>query len=400
MAPTQGVSTLDSLINQFEALFAPVADRRTSKATTKQTKPSEMKGVELTSQDILSVFQKAATPEQIINGIGSKAESLVLTNWKNELEKDLTEEVAKRSVTTVKNQSSSPGSFWGSVKDFFVGGPSNNDRGILTRTAEAGASAWNGVKSWFGFGDEVVSTVSGVSTAAETTAVATAESTLGTATTVLGGVYGAYNLIKDFGQLTLESGVLHGAAVGAAIGSAFSGPAIGGLIGAIGGGIISLFRKSGKHKDQKMRDKLRDAMQNAGIIDRNWSIGLADGSRYDLGVDGGPKKEFGGRRPFEVDLNNPSAVKLAMAATPLAFVITGGHRKLASDLSGYLANASLSNAGEDPKKAAENLKTIIAQFKVPPQALIQNFVKLVQAGALPVQEAQVYLQQMRDVFAS
>jgi hypothetical protein len=209
---------------------------------------------------------------------------------------------------------------------------------------------------------------SSISAAAGTTATAAAGGTTAASSVLTNGeavtsaAFGVYDLVKNFGKMTLEHGVTTGAITGASIGSFFGGPLVGGVIGAAVGGLISLFKNSGKPKEQKERDQMRKALQQAGIIDGKFTIGLADGSRYDIGIDGKAKAEFGGRKPFEIDQQDQLAVSTFRVFSELALKVTGGQQQLATALAGYLTNASLSNAGGDQSKVQENMRAIIAQF--------------------------------------
>jgi hypothetical protein len=199
--------------------------------------------------------------------------------------------------------------------------------------------------------------------AAGASGAAAGSSALSTGEAITSAAFGVYDMVKNFGKMSLEHGVTTGIVTGASIGSMFGGPLVGGLIGAAVGGLISLFKNSGKPKEQKERDQMRKALQQAGIIDDKFSIGLADGSRYDIGIDGKAKAEFGGRKPFEIDQQNPLAVSVFRVFAELAMQVTGGNQALAQSLAGYLTNASLSNAGGNPKLVKENMQAIIAQFK-------------------------------------
>lgn len=284
--------------------------------------------------------------------------------------------------------------------------PTTSSGGMLSEVFSWAKNKWN---SWFGATQAADSALKTTTVATEAAKdVASTTGTLGEVAGIggkflswAGVAYGAYDLIKNFGKMSLQSGALSGMAVGAGIGSVVPGvgTVIGGLVGAVAGGILSLF-KNGKHKDQKARDTMRTALQNAGIIDGKYTIGLADGSRYDIGIDGGPKEAFGGRRPFEVDLNNPLAVKMATFASPLAWVVCGGDKKLASDLSGYLANAALSNAGQDEAAARQNMLAMYAQFKVSPEQLLQGVGQLAQNGSLEGETATGYVSVLKDLFSS
>lgn len=188
---------------------------------------------------------------------------------------------------------------------------------------------------------------------------------------ILGGVgaaYSAYELFSNWGKLPLAASVTHGATAGAYIGSTIFpgvGTAIGAGIGAIVGGISSLFG-GGKSADQKARDSMRSVLQERGIIDQNWSIGLANGQRFDIGKDGGAtlqNVDGSTRKYYDVDFKNPLAADVVAMLDPLGAAVTGGNRKLQTDLVGYLTNAALSNASTK-EEAVANVRAIMQQFGV------------------------------------
>ena len=183
---------------------------------------------------------------------------------------------------------------------------------------------------------------------------------------------GAYDLVKNFGKMTAEHGVTTGAVTGASIGLMVGMPVLGGVIGAAAGGILSLFKKSGKPKEQKERDLMRKTLQKGGVIDDKFTIGLADGSRFDIGIDGKAKAEFGGRKPFEIDQQNPLAVSAYRVFAQFVKQVIGENQNLNSSLAGYLTNASLSNANGDKQKVLENMRAIIAQFSIAKSSTEQN----------------------------
>ncbi len=113
----------------------------------------------------------------------------------------------------------------------------------------------------------------------------------------------------------LLTGTIAASGVGSALlaaGATF-GP-IGLALGAVGA-LVSSFTGSGKSTSQKMRDGWRDSLEQQGlaqVIDGSHHVTLADGSLYDIGVDGGNKLPNVGlnvdgnieRHTFDVDFSN------------------------------------------------------------------------------------------------
>lgn len=199
--------------------------------------------------------------------------------------------------------------------------------------------------------------------------------------------------------MTPLTGAMTGAATGAAIGSLI--PGVGTGIGALVGGAVGLFSgmfKSGKPADQKERDQFRKVLIQNGVIDSKWTIGLADGSRYDIGVDGGPKAEYGGLRPYQVDFDRPNAGLVVGMLNPLLAVATRGNRKLQTSFTGYFTNAALSNAGNDLERARLNVLAVYAQFKAEPTMVYEGLVSLLKTGTITQEEFNAYANGVQEFF--
>jgi hypothetical protein len=152
---------------------------------------------------------------------------------------------------------------------------------------------------------------------------------------------------------------------------------------------------AGKQKDQKVRDAVRSQLQQAGVIDRDYQLKLADGSFYDLGKDGGPRAEFGGRRPYEINVDHPMAKYAISWLNPLADLVFGGNQKVRSDFIGYLVNASLSNATtiDDVRK---NVSSIIAKFGVNERTLVASVDQRMKMGQLPADVGAAYMNGIKE----
>jgi len=214
---------------------------------------------------------------------------------------------------------------------------------------------------------------------------------------IAGGIMGAVDIAMNWGKSTPARGAASGAAVGAAIGTAIApgiGTAIGAAIGALGGGLLGSI-KTGKHKDQKLRDQVREVLLEKGVIDSNYTIGLADGSRFNIGYDGGPKKELNGRRPYETDMSNPLTKYAISWLNPVVAFLSQGNQKVQTDFTGYLANAAVSNAKSlDDVKA--NVTAIMKQFGLDDDKLVQGIVQAAEGGAIESEVAKAWLNGVRE----
>lgn len=174
------------------------------------------------------------------------------------------------------------------------------------------------------------------------------------------GLYGFHNLLNQ-NRVGMGRGVAQGAASGAALGSAI--PGVGTAVGAIVGAVIGAARsmiKSGKHDDQYARDAARGYLKKTGLIDGTSSLTLADGSKFNIGVDGGARSEYnfsGGRAPYQINEENPYSQQARKWGEALAGALFATNPKLKGDFTGYFANAAMSNA-----QSIEGVRANFLQF--------------------------------------
>lgn len=177
---------------------------------------------------------------------------------------------------------------------------------------------------------------------------------------VAAGLAGGYNLVHNFGQLDPLSGGLSGAGIAAGLGGAGSlaglagMSAIGGPAGLAAGALIgvglSAFKKSGKHKDNVVRDKLRGNLKEAGVLDQDTNFTLADGSKFYAGLDGGS-------HAYDLDTSKNFAEQARGYAIPLARLMGYGEQGPTEWMAGYTANAATSNAKSEGDVRA-NIRSI------------------------------------------
>lgn len=158
----------------------------------------------------------------------------------------------------------------------------------------------------------------------------------------LGGAYAAYDAYKNRDDWDDKdekwSGARRGAQVGAGIGTAIMpgwGTAIGAGVGALGGVTASMLG-GGKHQDQRGRDQFRKEMKDRGMLSDGYNLNLADGNKYDIGLDGSHKN-------YNVDFSREGIGDVVGSVNPLAYIIANGDKKKATDLAGYYTNAASSS---------------------------------------------------------
>lgn len=205
----------------------------------------------------------------------------------------------------------------------------------------------------------------------------------------------------DRGDAT-KHGFQAGAGAGAAIGNMIAGPAgavvgsiIGSVIGAIGGMIGA--SKTGKDKDQLKRDMVRDALQNGKLLDEKYNITLADGSKFDLGIDGHGKNFDESGYAYQVARTSPYGTQAVAWADTLAYTLMGGNKKLATDFAGYFANAAMSNA-QDIETVRANFLTFIKNSGLTRQQIEESLKRQYEAGALSEEQYRAMLNSTGTLF--
>lgn len=150
-------------------------------------------------------------------------------------------------------------------------------------------------------------------------------------------------------------------------------------------GILSREFGSGKDKDQMVRDIYRKDLKENGFVDDNYDYTLADGSKFNLGIDGDKMLKNLGvnidgkdeRHPYDVDFSDTRAPGAVAGLQALATIITGTAGKEKDDLTGMLTNAALSSgdtmqnilgmyqkAGLDHKHAYDTISMLQEQKKI------------------------------------
>lgn len=159
---------------------------------------------------------------------------------------------------------------------------------------------------------------------------------------------------------------------------------------------------SSKDSDQLTRDYARKKLQEVGFFtkkegDSHHYVELADGSLFDVGVDG--KNTFEGvsgdkLHPYDVDFSNPESVRAADYLGPLLTILTGGEGKVKDDFVGYLSNASISNG-----RTIENIRHIYEKAGLDKDGAIAMIDKMVEEEKLKPDLAEIYKQRAAELFS-
>lgn len=179
------------------------------------------------------------------------------------------------------------------------------------------------------------------------------------------GLYGGYKTAEALsdmaaGKQRYRAGAMGGAGAGAAIGTAVLpgiGTAVGAAVGALAGTLGAKFG-SGKGKGQVQRDAVRGALQEQGILNEDFQGTLADGTMTDFGKDGSILKTSAMQKMAE---NNPTAYEPTVQLSDALVSAYGFLGDKNRSLGRMFVRGALSNAGDDPNIAMQNMKHFAAQ---------------------------------------
>lgn len=203
-------------------------------------------------------------------------------------------------------------------------------------------------------------------------------------------------------------GVATGAVAGASMGSAV--PVVGTIIGAAVGALVGFAAGSfgsSKSAAQMLRDKWRDALEKTGFaqkVNGSHHVPLADGSTYNIGVDGKNKlTNLDGtqRYTFDVDWSNPIAAE-AIPEAHLLTIASGldpsvNQKGLWTTAVSQMVNAATSNA-ETSEDASNNFRAMLASAQMNPVQLGLRIEMLRAESKINEQEYLVYLNKLNSLY--
>lgn len=142
---------------------------------------------------------------------------------------------------------------------------------------------------------------------------------------------------------------------------------------------IGAMMKSGKSQAQRIRDDFRGDLKEAGVADDKYNVTLADGTKFNIGLDGKTKYQNVGenidgkktRNAWDVDFSNPLAKFASDKIDPMIRNIYGADNPKAKffpgQYTGILVNAATSNAKSEADVMA-NIETMLGKSKFAEQA--------------------------------
>lgn len=164
----------------------------------------------------------------------------------------------------------------------------------------------------------------------------------------------------------------------------------------LAGKVVDSIIGSTKDDDQLYRDRIRDNFRESGFTDEKNGLELADGSTFDIGKDGGARLP-NGNHYYDVDFEDPLAEKAVGLTSPLAYLLTGGDKKLSSDFAGYFTNAALSNAGGDAAIAKKNIEGFYKKLGATKADLIATFEALRDKGEIDKNRLEAYVNSINEL---
>ena len=138
---------------------------------------------------------------------------------------------------------------------------------------------------------------------------------------------------------------------------------------------IGAMMKSGKSGAQNLRDDFRGDLKESGVADKDYMVTLADGSKFNIGLDGKTKykntDEKTTRNAWDVDWSNPLAKLASEKIDPMIRGIYGTDDPKAKffpgQYTGMLVNAATSNAKNEAEVMA-NIEAMMGKSKFAKQA--------------------------------
>lgn len=180
---------------------------------------------------------------------------------------------------------------------------------------------------------------------------------------------------------------------------------------------IGKMMTSGKSDAQAMRDDFRGLLKQTGVANDTYNVTLADGSQYNIGLDGKTKLQNVGenidkkktRQAWDVDFSNPLAQFAVQQIDPMIRNIykdVDGKVK-PEQYTGMLVNAATSNAKtEEEVKANINAMLSRSEFakkagvNLPPPSNTRQTAPVVNKPQVSVPEGKKESKSIRDILKS
>lgn len=272
--------------------------------------------------------------------------------------------------------------------------------------ATAGASAWGTLGNIIGGASVIAGGAMGAKTAYDTI---TKADDMSQSKSVKYATAGGISAGMGLGAAIATGGALmSGMALGATLGS--SVPIVGTIVGAGVGALAGLAIGStgtGKGSGQLMRDDWRSSMQNNGFLDKDYNVTLADGTKYDMGLDGNAKLtnlDGTSRHTYDIDWDNELATN-SIPKGHLFNIATGldptGHQKFGTfdRATAQNVNAATSNA-QSMEDVNANYLSMLEDAGVASEDLVMQLEVLRAQGKIDQEEYLVYLNATNEIYGT
>lgn len=205
----------------------------------------------------------------------------------------------------------------------------------------------------------------------------TISSALTTAAGVTSIALGAHQVYKGWGQGG-SKGAVNGTLGGSAIAAGMytlgaTNPYA--LAAVVAVSILGDTIKTGKSTAQMERDAVRSAFKSNGLIDDKYNLKLADGSTFDIGIDGHSGYHYatdsskmaangkGHLNAWDVDYTNDLDYAASMGGIALSRLLTGAKATNIDQIGGQISNAALGNIGYNKEMTQDNYNKMMANMR-------------------------------------
>lgn len=150
--------------------------------------------------------------------------------------------------------------------------------------------------------------------------------------------------------------------------------------------------KTGKGKEQQMRDEVRDTLWDKGAVGSDWLLKFSDGSAFDIGKDGGARlknSEGTERAYYEIDDKNPFSQSAMNGVSPLAALITNNDERLKQQFAGYFTNAATEGA-QSQAQMDKRISEMYGMVGVTKSAGLASLAQLKEQGRISDEQLQQY----------
>lgn len=196
-------------------------------------------------------------------------------------------------------------------------------------------------------------------------------------TAVAAGAYQVYQGWGGGGSKGAINGAIGGSMIAAGLytAGATGNPYV--LAAIVASSIIADATGGQKSGDQMKRDKVRSFLQTNGVADKDFNVTLADGSKFDIGVDGHgqqrgvshpellvkEQKDIKKLNAWDIDYTNDLDYVAGMGGINLTRLLAGGKATQLDHIGSQMGNAALSTVGYGKEMSQGNFTTVMQNMR-------------------------------------